>query len=365
MANTINHANRFSPFKSMGEINRQRGKEKGKSSPGKVGKDFDVSLTHDGKSFAAREAKGKTDVTIQKVPDQKWNVTPEEDKLSPKAKEYLEKLRQEYGDYEFLIADNVDNPLDIAGPSDKNYFVMLSSEEIERMAEDEEYANQVMGKVASGVNTLEEIQNSGELGEGVQFKRLGISFDEEGNIKLFAELERFTEKQEEIRKAAMEKAEEDKKLANRDHSKAPPQRPTVPTWQELTVAFKAYAVQSSYTAEKVMSLLQGDGTNAGGYNYTANTSQSSSYVNIEFEATLTTKVQEGFTNQSPHQIYGRPHHGHGAHHGRGNHGVPVQAEQDSVKPQQGNEAQQSNVVRLEAGSVEELIEKAKNIVWDE
>ncbi|MBP3232688.1 MAG: hypothetical protein J6M33_10435 [Anaerovibrio sp.] len=66
MANTINHANRFSPFKSMGEINRQRGKEKGKSSPGKVGKDFDVSLTHDGKSFAAREAKEKTDVTVQR-----------------------------------------------------------------------------------------------------------------------------------------------------------------------------------------------------------------------------------------------------------------------------------------------------------
>ncbi|ORU00672.1 hypothetical protein D081_0654 [Anaerovibrio sp. JC8] len=366
MANMINHANRISPFKDMGGIGKSKAKGKGNEFQNKVGKDFDVSLTNHGKFFAAREANQKKDASIQDVTEKKWNITPEEEKLSPKAQEFLAKLREQYGDYEFLIADGVENPLDIAGPSDKSYFVMFTTEEIERMAEDEEYANQMMGKVDSGVNTLNELQENGELGEGVRFSRLGISFDEEGNIKLFAELEKFTEKQEEIRQAAMEKRAEDKKL-NRDHSKAPPQRPTVPSQQELTIAIKAYGEKNFYSTENVWNLLQNgtginDGNGNGVYNnYTGITTQYSAYYNFEIEATFTTTVQDG--------LY-KAHHGPHGHHGHHHHGAPRPAEAENMEAapaqhQRPEEAAPAKTVRIEAGSVEELIEKAKGINWDE
>ena len=294
MANMINRSLGFSPLKNMGDIGKQRAKGKGSDIQNKVSKDFDVSFTTDGKLLAAQEAKQKKDAPIQEVAEKKWNVTPEEEKLSPKAQEFLAKLREKYGDYEFLIADNVDNPLDIAGSSDKSYFVMFSTAEIERMAEDESYANEVMGKVDSGVSTLNELQESGELGEGVQFSRLGISFDDEGNIKLFAELEKFTEKTEEIRQKTMEKKAEDKKAANRDHTKAPPQRPRVPSHQELTEAIKEKADNSAYAPENVLNLLK------------------------------TEKAQEDVQEKSP-----------------------------------------AKTVRLEAASIEELMELIKNINWDE
>lgn len=115
-----------------------------------------------------------------------WNTSPEEQKLSEKAKKYLTSLREQYGDYDFLIADDVQNPLDIAGPSHKKYFVILSTQEIERMANDDAYAKEVMAKVEESTNTLNQIEQQGLLGEGVRLKRLAISFDDDGNTKLFA-----------------------------------------------------------------------------------------------------------------------------------------------------------------------------------
>lgn len=304
MANMINDANRLSPFKSIRDVTKNNGSKKERNISHKVGKDYDVSLTNDGKFFATREVKEDKGISLQSITKNKWNVTPEEEKLSPKAKEFLAKLREQYGDYEFLVADNVDNPLDIAGPSDKSYFVMLSTEEIERMAEDEEYANKVMGNVDSGVHTLQDIQESGELGEGVRFSRLGISFDADGNMKLFAELERFTEKQEEIRQEAAEKREEDKKLAARDHSKAPPNRPKLPNQQELMGAIRIHTENREYPNENAWKLLQ------------------------------------------PELADGVSHKGiNGEHHSQDN--APVKT------------------VRLQAGSVEELMELIKNINWDE
>lgn len=255
MSNMINQTTGFSPLKNIGDMGKQKAKGKGMDLSGKVGKDFDVLLTNGAKQYAAQEANQKKDASVQDVTEKKWNVTPEEEKLSPKAQEFLAKLREKYGDYEFLIADGVDNPLDIAGPSDKSYFVMFSTEEIERMAEDEEYANEVMGKVDSGISTLNDLMENGELGEGVQFSRLGISFDDDGNMKLFAELEKISDKQEEIRQKAMDKRAEEKKEA-RDHAKAPPQRPDIPTHEELMEAIKEKADHGAYAPENVLNLLK-------------------------------------------------------------------------------------------------------------
>ena len=353
MGNIINHASFGPQFKNTGPLGRKRPEKAGqppkeldalKNAP----KDFDLSLSGSGKNLAAQKAAAQNPAAVDA-----WNPSPDEEKLSAKAKDYLAKLREQYGDYDFLIADNVENPLDLAGSSSKKYFVMLSMAELERMADDEEYAQKIMGQVQSAVDTLNGIQDKGLLGEGVRFKRLAISFDEDGNTKLFAELERMSEEQQKRLEKAMEKRAEDKKAAAREHAKAPPPRPAVPSYEELTLAIKASIQHHSFTSEKVLELLQaglnsGNNNNLSGHALTSQSvTASSTSVNIEIEAKFTTAAQEGLR---PEAHGGAPvHHGHHAHGVHGHH-------------QPGHES--ANTVRIEAGSVDELLEKANSINWD-
>lgn len=127
--------------------------------------------------------------------------------LSPKAQAYLEKLREKYGDYDFVVVDNVDDPQALTANSTKKYSVVLSSDELERMANDEEYANEVMGKVEDAVKTADSVIEKAGL-EGVQISQLTISFDENGNTKMFATLEKLSESQQQRLDAAKERAAE-------------------------------------------------------------------------------------------------------------------------------------------------------------
>ena len=126
--------------------------------------------------------------------------------LSPKAQAFLDKLRENYGDYDFIVADNVDDPQALAAGSDKKYSVILTSDELEKMANDEEYANSMMEKVEDAVKTADSVIEKAGL-EGVQISQLTISFDNDGNTKLFATLEKLSESQQERLNAAKERAE--------------------------------------------------------------------------------------------------------------------------------------------------------------
>ena len=132
-----------------------------------------------------------------------------ESKLSAKAQAYLEKLREQYGDdYDFIIADDVDDPQSLTANSTKKYSVILSSEELEKMADDEDYAQTMLGKIDDAVKTAENvIEQAGQ--NGVQLNNLTISFDAEGNTKLFATLEKLSESQQERLDAAKEKRAEE------------------------------------------------------------------------------------------------------------------------------------------------------------
>lgn len=342
MSNTINSGIGPPQLKNMGPIGNKKSAGKGAKPHPYKDKDFDVSLSQGGKSLSNMEAmqkKGKTEGAIQ---DKNPAIGTDEEKLSPKAKDFLEKLRQNYGDYGFVIADNVDNPLDVIGPSDKKYFVVLSSAELERMADDEEYANEVMGKVDSSINKLNEIQEKGLLGEGVRFKRIAISFDDEGNTKLFAELERMSEQQQERLKAAREKRVDEKRLAEKEKAKAPPERPPIPTYQEMVLAVKATIESSTLTSEKVFSLLNP------GSELKSSQSASTFNFNLQIEATIRSTYEESSMGLPHH----RPHHGHHAHHA---HHSGFDGPQDRRFS--------GDTVRIEADSADELLEKANNIDW--
>ena len=123
---------------------------------------------------------------------QNGNAT-DESKLSAKAQDYLAKLREKYGDYDFIISDDLDTSK-TAGSS-----------------KDDDYAQGVMGKVGDAVDILKNLSEK-DLGEGVQFSQLAVSFDSEGNMKLFAQLEKLSEDQAKRLEEAKEKRAEEKKV---------------------------------------------------------------------------------------------------------------------------------------------------------
>lgn len=132
----------------------------------------------------------------------------DEQKLSPKAQGYLDSLREKYGDYNFVVSNDMDTTKTLG--SDKEYSVMFTTEELEKMAADEEYAGKVMGQVGKAVDMLKSVSEK-DLGEGVQFSQLGVSFDSEGNMKMFAQLEKLTaEHQQRLAEASEKRAEEQK-----------------------------------------------------------------------------------------------------------------------------------------------------------
>ncbi len=218
MANTINssyslYRTTMNQIGGKKEAGRKKTEEDKKPFEG-FGDDFGVQLSDAG--LAALEAQRKQEVENEEQNEAEFFT---EDKLSDKAKDFLANLREKYGDFDFFAVSSVDDPRAMNVQGTKAYSVLLTNDEIEKMANDEEYAAKVMEKVESAVDMTKRIQENGELGEGVQFKHISISFDSDGNMKLFAELEKMSEKQMERMEKAKEKRAEEKEEAERKAEK--------------------------------------------------------------------------------------------------------------------------------------------------
>lgn len=158
-------------------------------------------------------AKAKDNATEAK------NVKSSEDKLSTKAKNYLETLRKKYGDFEFMVADAGDDKRALLDKSTKEFSVIFSNSELEKMANDEEYAKERMNAVQTAVDMSKRIceqfgfERAGEKeGEGNGFiNKIAISFNEDGTMSIFAELEKVSEKQKDYIEKIKEKRADEKK----------------------------------------------------------------------------------------------------------------------------------------------------------
>lgn len=165
----------------------------------------------------------------------------DEQKLSAKAQGFLEKLREKYGDYNFVVSNDMDTSKTLG--SDKEYSVMFTTEELEKMADDDEYAEKVMGQVGKAVDMLKNISEK-DLGEGVQFSQLGVSFDSEGNMKIFAQLEKLSEEQQKRFEEAKAKRAEEQEAADKkaQAEKEPPD-------DGMPVVFKSADVEAANEEE--------------------------------------------------------------------------------------------------------------------
>ena len=160
MANTINTG--YSMYQKMlGQVDNKRANgahKKGAANEAKkpfkgFGDSSSVELSDEG--LAALEAESvarKSGVMVKENNSDETSLITE-DKLSDKAKAFLENLREKYGDkYDFFAVSSIEDPRAMSLTGTKAYSVLLTNDEIEKMANDEEYAEEVMQKVESAVD---------------------------------------------------------------------------------------------------------------------------------------------------------------------------------------------------------------------
>ena len=128
-----------------------------------------------------------------------------EEKLSARAQEYLEKLREEFGDYDFMVGNSSDNLSEMVNSSNKEFSVIFSTEEIEKMAADEDYAKEKLAIIDEVVAMSERINDQygfesaldAAQGGGNTLSKFGVAIGDDGKVTLFAELEKSSDKQKE------------------------------------------------------------------------------------------------------------------------------------------------------------------------
>lgn len=246
MANTIN-TNYLSQFKTFDK----RTTPATKSSVTDAAKNFAGDSASVELSSAGLDALSK--LKSDTVDEQTGGTVSDESKLSDKAKSFLENLRKKYGDYDFVISNDLDAAQTVGGT--KEYSVMLTVDELEKMAEDEEYAEKVMGQVKDATNTLKDLSEK-DLGEGVQFSQLSISFDDQGNQKLFASLEKMSADQKERFDAAREKRAEEQKSAEAQSKVDDKSLDEADTEELFAITFKSADVEAD-NADDLLSKIFG------------------------------------------------------------------------------------------------------------
>lgn len=157
-------------------------------------------------------------------------TTISQTQLSSKAQALLEKLRKTYSNMDFMVADfdKGDDAKEILSRGTKEFSVLFSSEELEKMASDEKYLQEKLQGVEGAVRMSEQINEQfgfesafGKTTNNSEITKIGISFNDDGTTTFFAELKKSSVKQRErIEKAREEKLADKKaeeKKAEREH----------------------------------------------------------------------------------------------------------------------------------------------------
>ena len=139
--------------------------------------------------------------------------------LSKDAQAVLEKLKSKYGNMDFFVADpdSEDEAKEIMSRGTKEYSVMISSDELEKMAADEDYYNKNINTIDDAVKKSKEInekfgaESDNGKENGVGISQIGIKVNTDGTTSYFVELEKLSDKQKERIENAKEKRTEEKK----------------------------------------------------------------------------------------------------------------------------------------------------------
>lgn len=133
--------------------------------------------------------------------------------LSSAAKKLLKELHNTYGNTDFIIANyqTEEEAASYLSRGTGTYSVLMTPEELEKMAADEDYKKKNLKTLDEAVTKLNDMKQ--QLGDkGGEVKRMGVTIGDDGKVSYFAELEKSSEKQRErIEKQRAEKKEENAK----------------------------------------------------------------------------------------------------------------------------------------------------------
>lgn len=139
-----------------------------------------------------------------------------ESQLSKKAQEFLKNLRKQYGNYDFFVGNSTDNLKALAKSGTKEFSIIFSNEELEKMADDADYAKEKLQSMEQAVKMSEQISKQFGHGKGeAEITKIGIVFNEDGTTSFFAELEKSSAKQREH----LEKSIENRRAAKKEEAK--------------------------------------------------------------------------------------------------------------------------------------------------
>lgn len=136
--------------------------------------------------------------------------------LSDNAKKLLKELQKTYGNTDFIVADyeNEEEAAAYLSRGISKYSVLITPEELEKMASDENVKNENLKTLDDAFAKLNEMKE--KLGEkGQEVSRLGVVMGDNGEVSFFAGLEKSSQMQreriEEKRESNREEAKEELK----------------------------------------------------------------------------------------------------------------------------------------------------------
>ncbi len=177
--------------------------------------------------------------------------------LSSKAQAYLEKLNKSYDNMEFLVADfdKGDKAEDVLGRSTKEVSVILSSEELEKMASDEKYEQKYMKNIQEALRMSEQINREfgfesayGKKAGESTLSKIAISFNSDGTTSIFAELEKSSNAQREH----LEKTRENRRAEKREQEKKAIKGRQKERAEEKRDAHAKHTVVGAHSVEELM-----------------------------------------------------------------------------------------------------------------
>ena len=138
--------------------------------------------------------------------------------LSDKAKKYYEQLKAKYSNMDFILVspEQKEKAERKKGmyQSSKELIVLIDSDKIEKMAEDEEYRAKYEGILSNATSQLSQMKDSlGSKADSVS--SFGMTFDDNGNASFFAVVDKSLAAQKERIADKKEAAAEEKKKAQK------------------------------------------------------------------------------------------------------------------------------------------------------
>ena len=204
------------------------------------------------KSFYDRTAQTKKDAGSARTGSaKKTNETRGEQKtpeLSKAAQKLLKELHNTYGNMDFIVADyeTEEEAASLLARGTSKYSALMSTDELEKMAADEDYKNKNLKLLDDAVSKLDDMKAQlGDKADGV--KRLGVAIRDDGEVSFFAELEKNSEKQRE----RIEKHRQDKKEAAEEEKKADRHMPAGRTSGKRTTVFAPSVKELAEKIERV------------------------------------------------------------------------------------------------------------------